>query len=129
MTVLDRFLRRTLAVDALTCVAAGAVMVFGAGVLAPLTGLSQGLLLGAGIALFPVAALMAWLSRRAEAPAALLWLVVIGNIGWAVGSAAVLFLTRPTPFGYVFVIAQAATVVVLTMLEYRSVAAGRLATA
>ncbi len=119
MTHLNTFLRRTLAVDALTCVAAGALMAFGAAPLSPLTGLPQPLLLWAGIVLFPVAALMAFLSRRETAPAPLVWLVVLGNAGWVAGSLAVLVLTAPTALGIAFVAAQAGAVAVLTVLEYR----------
>lgn len=129
MTHLNSFLRRTLAIDAVTCVAAGALMAFGAGALAPLTGLPQPLLLIAGIALFPVAAIMAWLSRRETAPAALVWLVIVGNAGWVLGSVAALFLTDPTVFGAAFVVAQAVAVAILTALEYRGAGAGRLAAA
>jgi len=123
MTHLNSFLRRTLAVDALTCTAAGALMAFGASALAPITGLPQPLLFWAGVALFPVAVIMALLSRRERAPAALVWLVVLGNAGWVAGSIAVLFLTTPTLFGAAFVIAQSAAVAVLTVLEWRAVTA------
>lgn len=119
MTHLNSFVRRTLAVDAVTCTAAGALMAFAAGPLAPLTGLPQPLLLWAGVALFPVAAVMAFLSRRQTAPAALVWLVILGNAGWVGGSLAVLFLTEPTALGVAFVLAQAAAVAVLTVLEWR----------
>jgi hypothetical protein len=124
MTVLNSFLRRTLAVDAVTCVGAGALMTFAAAPLAPFTGLPQLLLVGAGIALFPVAAVMAWLSRRRSAPAALVWLVILGNAGWVAGSVAVLVLTAPTAFGTAFVAAQALAVAVLTGLEYRGAMTG-----
>ncbi|ATQ41868.1 hypothetical protein [Caulobacter mirabilis] len=120
MTDLSSFLRRILAVDAVTCTAAGALMAFGAGVLAPITGLPQPLLLWAGVILFPVAALMAVLSRRATAPTALVWLVILGNAGWVAASIAVLFLTQPTALGTAFVVAQAAAVAVLTVLEWRA---------
>jgi hypothetical protein len=127
MTQLNSFLRRVLAADAVTCVAAGALMAFGAGVLAPLTGLPQPLLLWAGVILFPVAALMAFLSRRDTAPAPLVWLVVLGNAGWVVGSIAVLILAQPTTLGFAFVVAQAAAVAVLTVLEWRATTGQRAA--
>lgn len=123
MTHLTPFFRRILAVDAVTCTAAGALMAFGAGALAPLTGLPQPLLLWAGVILFPVAALMAFLSRKETAPAPLVWTVVLGNAGWVAASLAVLFVTQPTAFGVVFVVAQAAAVAVLTALEWRAVGA------
>ena len=115
---LEPGLRRTFALDALTCAGAGLLMAGGAALLAPITGLPSGLLLWAGLALFPVAALLAWLSRRAQAPAGLVWLVVLGNAGWVAGSVAALFATQPTLIGEVFVIAQALAVAVLTVLEF-----------
>lgn len=129
MTVLSSFLRLTLAVDAATCTGAGALMAFAAGPLAPLTGLPQPLLLWAGIALFPVAAVMAVLSRRQTAPAALVWLVILGNAGWVLGSVAVLFVTRPTLIGELFILGQAAAVAALTLLEWRSAGRPRAALA
>lgn len=129
MTALSPFFRRVLTVDALTCVGAGALMAFGAAPLAPLTGLPQPLLLWAGVALFPVAALMAFLSRRERAPAGLVWLVILGNAGWVAGSAAVLLATGPTLLGEAFVIAQALAVAVLTALEYRAATTGARAQA
>lgn len=129
MTALTSTLRRVLAVDAATCVAAGALMTFGAGPLAPLTGLPQPLLLWAGAALFPVAVLMAFLSRRETAPAALVGLVVLGNAGWVAGSLAVLVATRATALGVAFVLVQAAAVAVLTVLEWRGARGARLVAA
>ena len=115
---LDTRLRRTLSVDALTCTAAGLLMAVGSGPLAPVTGLPVPLLLGAGLALFPVAGLLAWLSRRAKAPAAMLWLVMLGNAGWVIASLAVIIELKPTLAGEVFVLAQALVVAVLTALEF-----------
>jgi hypothetical protein len=117
-TPLDPGLRRILALDALTCAGAGLLMAGGSAVLAPVTGLPSALLLWAGLALFPVAALLAWLSRRAQAPAALAWLVVLGNAGWVAGSVLVLFAARPTFIGEAFVVGQALAVAVLTVLEF-----------
>jgi hypothetical protein len=121
MTALTSTLRRVLAVDALTCAAAGALMAFGADLVAPLTGLPKPLLFWAGVVLFPVAALMAFLSRRQAAPAGLVWLVILGNAGWVLASIAVLFLTAPTALGVAFVVAQAVAVAILTVLEGRAV--------
>lgn len=127
MTHLNSFQRRTFAVDAVTCVAAGALMALAAAPMAQITGLPQPLLVGAGIALFPVAAIMTWLSRRETAPTALLWLVIFGNAAWAAASIAVLFLTTPTVVGAAFVVAQALTVAILTVLEYRGATGGQAA--
>lgn len=129
MTPLNSFLRRTFAVDAVTCVAAGALMAFAAVPMAQVTGLPQPLLVGAGIALFPVAAVMTWLSRSGAVPTVLLWLVILGNGAWAVGCLAVLLVTAPTPLGVAFLGAQAATVAGLTALEWRGASARPLSVA
>jgi len=112
-------LRRVLALDALTCTAAGAVMALGAQPLSGWTGLPAPLLLGAGAILFPIAALFGWMSQRRQLAPGLVWLAVLGNAGWVLASLAVLPLTGPTPFGYAFVLAQAAVVAVLASLEAR----------
>jgi hypothetical protein len=108
------FLRRTLAVDAATCAAMGALLAGFQAPLAGLLGLPAGLLFYAGIALFPCAALM----LAAMKSRTLAWLVVAGNAAWIVGSVAVLLLASPTALGYAFVIAQAVAVAVLAELEY-----------
>ena len=65
MTQPISFLRRTLYVDAATCVASGLLMTVLAGPLAGLLELPRALLLGAGIALFPIAAFIAFVGARA----------------------------------------------------------------
>lgn len=110
-------INRVMGFDALTCLGAGLVMTIGAGPLAPLTGLPETLLTAAGIALFPVALLFGVMARMARIPQALLWIAVIGNAGWVAASVAVMALVPATAFGYVFVAAQAAVVLVLTLLE------------
>ena len=108
------FLRRTLAVDAITCAAMGALLIGFQAPLASLLGLPAALLFYAGVALFPCAALML-VAHRSRA---LAWLVVAGNAAWILGSVAVLLLTSPTALGYAFVIAQAIAVAVLAEFEY-----------
>jgi uncharacterized membrane protein len=117
---LDRstFLRRALWVDAATCLATGALLATAASPLAPFLGLPDELLRYAGVALFPVAAFMGWLSLRREVPRWGAWLAVLGNAGWVAGSALVLFVLSPTALGYAFVVAQAAAVAALAELEY-----------
>jgi hypothetical protein len=107
------FLRRTLAVDAATCVAMGALLVAFQAPLAGLLGLPAALLFYAGLALFPCAALM----LAAHRSRALAWLVVAGNAAWVAASVAVLLVASPTALGYAFVIAQALAVAVLAWLE------------
>jgi hypothetical protein len=115
---LDRssFLRRVLFVDAATCVGTGALLALGAGPLSPLLGLPAALLFYAGLSLFPIAALMAYIGARPTAAGA--WFIIAGNAAWVLGSIAVLFLFSPTALGLAFVIAQAAAVALLAELEY-----------
>jgi len=122
-TTSNGFLRTVLLVDAATCLAAGALMAFGAGALSTLLNLPRGLLLEAGIVLFPVAAFMAIAATRARLSAPLVWLVIIGNVLWVFGSAWVLAsgVLAPNVVGKAFVVIQAAAVVILTVLEVRGV--------
>lgn len=128
---LSTLLRRTLGLDAATCLAMGAAMTLGALPLADLTGLPPALLMLAGVVLFPVAGLMIWLARQHEAPAPMLWLVIGGNAGWVTASALLLLSgwAQPTLVGEVFVIVQALGVVALTLVEYAGMRRSRVAMA
>lgn len=116
----DQVLRKVLLLDAGTCVATGAVMSLFAGPLARLTAIPEPLLLTAGLALFPVAAFMAFVARMPSIPKAAVWLIVLGNAAWVAGSALLLLaaLIRPNGFGVAFILAQALAVAVLAWLEF-----------
>jgi CHASE2 domain-containing sensor protein len=120
-----RIVRKILSFDALTCLAAGAAMAFGAELLSGPTGLHQLLLLVAGCSLFPVAGLFAWMARTPQLSRPLVMLAVIGNAGWVAASVAVLVLATPTAFGIIFVAAQALVVAILAWLELRHAPHGR----
>ena len=128
---LTSLLRRTLGLDAATCLAMGAAMILGAQPLGVLTGLPPALLMLAGVVLLPVAGLMIWLARRASAPAPMLWLVIGGNAGWVAASLLLLIggWVQPTLAGEVVVIVQALGVVALTVVEYAGLRQGRPAMA
>lgn len=113
------YLKRVFAFDAATCFACFALLVFAADALAPLLGLSAGFLSAAGWLLLPVAILFAFIAMRAMPPMGLVWLGIVGNLGWVIASFAVLGLLDPTPLGAGFVIAQALVVLALAWLEYR----------
>ncbi len=118
------FVRKILALDALTCAACGALMTLASNSVASLAGLPQPLVFWAGASLFPVAALFGWMSRSSRLGPALVGVAVVGNFAWAAGSLAVLALTEPTPVGVALVLAQALAVVVLALLEARGLRAG-----
>ena len=96
----------------------GLVMAFGASSLAPLFGLAEPLVRGAGLLLLPLAAFIGWLASRPVPPPALVWVVIIGNAGWTAESVVLLGQHQPTALGTAFVAAQAAAVLGLAALEY-----------
>ena len=123
------FLRRVLALDALSCLAMGLLMGLGATALAPLFGLPESLLRLAGLALLPLAAFIGWLASRQTPPRALVWVVILGNLGWTAESFLTLGQSQATPLGTAFVSAQALAVLGLAMLEYLGIRKSAAATA
>jgi|EndMetStandDraft_9_1072997.scaffolds.fasta_scaffold01677_2 hypothetical protein len=113
------FLRTVLLADAATCAASGLLMTAGAGLVADLTHIPAGLLMSAGLSLFPIAAFIALVAMRPDTWPLGVGLVIVGNIGWVIGSLYLLVpgTIAPNGFGYAFLIVQAAAVVVLTELE------------
>jgi hypothetical protein len=121
------FLRRILALDSLSCAAMGLAMAFGAAGLAPLFGLPEPLVRGAGLLLLPLAVFILWLASRPAPPPALVWVVILGNAGWTAESMLVLGQHQPTALGTTFVAAQAAAVLGLAALEYLGLRKARAA--
>lgn len=112
------FLRRVLALDSLSCLVMGLLMGRGAAPLAPLLGLPEPLVRIAGLLLLPLAALIGWLASRPAPPRALVWIVIVGNLGWTAESFATIGQYQPTALGTFFVAAQALAVLSLAGLEY-----------
>lgn len=117
---LSPFLRRVLVADALVSAAAGMLMALGAGWLQDLLALPSGLLLAAGLALFPWAAALLWLAREREVPRAAVWAVIVLNVLWIAESiwVAVGGSFHPNALGEGFIAAQALAVAVLAELEF-----------
>ena len=116
----SNFLRTVLKLDCLSCLAMAALLVPGASTLAGMFGMAEELLRAAGLALIPIGLFIGWLGVRGNGPAALVGLVVIGNIGWTAASLAVAaYLPAITPLGTAFVTVQALAVLVLALLEWR----------
>ena len=80
-------MRRIVLIDAVTCIAMGALLVLGAAALAPLLGLPDTLLQYSGLSLFPIAAFMLWVATRSNLPRAGVWTIIAGNALWVAGSA------------------------------------------
>ena len=112
------FLRRVLALDALSCLAMGLLMGLGAANLAPLFGLPEPLVRFAGLALLPLAAFIFWLATRPNPPRPLVWVVILGNLAWTAESFLTLGQHQATAPGTAFVTAQALAVLGLALLEY-----------
>ena len=122
------FLRRVLALDSASCAGLGILLAAGAA-LAPLFGLSEELLRGAGMLLLPFAAFLAWLASRPAPSSPLVWLVIVGNVAWTAESFVLLAQQseRVTTLGGLFVSAQGLAVLVLAGLEYAGLRRMRLA--
>jgi hypothetical protein len=114
------YLRRVLALDSLSCLFMGLMLALGAAALAPLFGLPQPLVRAAGLLLLPLAAFIGWLASRPAPPRALVWIVILGNLGWTAESFATMAWAQGaiTPLGTAFVAAQALAVLGLAGLEY-----------
>lgn len=114
------FLRNVLRVDALSCIACGALQVAFPVAMARLLNLPEGLIAYTGEFLLVYAAIVAFVSTRNPLPRPIVWAVVAGNIGWAL--ACVLLLASgsvsPSMLGVAYVVVQALTVAVLAELQY-----------
>ena len=127
----SNFLRRVLALDAISSAAMGALLLLALSPLTGLLGLPRPLLLWAGLSLLPFAALVGWLATRELPPRAGVWAVIILNAFWAVDSLVLLLAGwfEPTPLGTAFVVFQALAVALFTALEIAGLRRIRLATA
>jgi hypothetical protein len=114
------FLRTVLRIDAATCVATGLLMSVGSGMVADLTQIPSGLLMSAGLSLFPIAAFIAFVALRSPLWSVGVWLVIVGNIGWVFASLWLLTggAIKTNAFGSAFVLMQAIAVAVLAYFEY-----------
>ena len=126
------FLRRVLALDAVTSGAMGALLVLAQTPLSSLLGLSSSLLFWAGLSLLPFAAFVGWLATRELPPRAGVWAVVLVNALWVIDSFVLLATGWPdlTLLGKLFVVFQAVAVAVFAELQFFGLRRGsRLAAA
>ena len=110
-------LRGVLAFDASTGIIMGLLLSLMPVPLSAWLGLPAALLVGAGLLLFPSAALMLLASARPYI--VLVGLVVFGNVAWVAASVLVLVLMGPTVLGAVFVAGQAVVVAMLAWVEWQ----------
>lgn len=114
-------LQLILGFDAVTCALMGGALVTATEFISRITLINEQLLFWVGFSLFPIAAFMAFFSRKTLVPAWSIQLIVFGNILWVLASVAlpVLGIIYPNLFGFLFIFAQAAIVAVFATIEWR----------
>jgi hypothetical protein len=113
------FLKRVLLLDAASCLGMGALLALGATPLSPLFGLDRALLFGAGGVLIPIGLFILWIGARRTLLPAAVYLIVAGNLLWVLESVLVVRGAEAiTTLGTAFVLAQAAAVAGLSVLEW-----------
>jgi hypothetical protein len=117
MTRAKNALGRILTLDALTCAAMGLLLLAASGPVAGLTAIPAALLFYAGVLLVPIAIYMAAVARIGTGYAPMVWLVIVGNIGWIAASLGLFAFIAPNGLGTAFILAQAAIVGLLAWLE------------
>ena len=116
---INSYVRNVLSLDAATSGIAGVAMIAGAGFISGLTALPSSLLFWAGVILLPWTALLAYFSRRSTMSRIAMIDIVAVNALWVVASIGILVagLVTPNMLGVAFVIAQAAAVLLFTVLQ------------
>lgn len=114
------FLRFALLGDAAASGATGLLLAAGAGALASLLGLPEGLLRVAGLLLLPYAAFVVWAGTRDGVPRNAVRAVVAVNALWALDSALLLAFApvSPNALGVAFVLAQALVVAGFAAMQW-----------
>ncbi|MDX2201674.1 MAG: hypothetical protein NW223_02915 [Hyphomicrobiaceae bacterium] len=126
-----RLLRGVLLLDAAGGLAMALAHSAFAGGIADRTGIPPGLVTASGAALYPIAAFMAWTALRREMLTAAVWIVILGNVGWALASLALLagFDIGANSLGRLYIAAQALGVLLFAVLEVLALRRGLPATA
>jgi hypothetical protein len=114
------FLRRALQIDALFSGVSALLLVFGAGLLAPLTNLPEGFLRNTGLVLVVFVLGVGYLASRDMMPKIAVWAVIAINAVWTIDSIALLASgwLSPNLLGQVFIVMQAIAVGVFAELEF-----------
>lgn len=116
---LSNFLRTVLKLDAASCLAMAAIILPLSGMLSETFGIEAAALSAAALALIPIGVFVLWLGTRRETPAALVVLVIAGNLGWAIASfAAAGSVPAITFLGQAAVAGQGLAVLVLAIAEW-----------
>lgn len=113
-------LKQVLSVDSAVSLVCGALHVGASNSLQGLTGISSGLYQATGLFLLVfgvLVGLLAWLERP---PSPLVWLLIAGNLAWALASAALVFqpMGNYTAMGLSYLVVNALWVVLMASLEF-----------
>jgi len=113
-------LRKVLLLDAATCALSGALLTIATSTVSRWTAIPHDLLLYAGLSLFPIALVMATIGLQSSVLAALVWLIIVGNLLWVAGCIWLIVggQIAPNAIGQAFLGVQALTVAILTKLEH-----------
>ena len=114
------FLRRVLWLDAGTGLATSALQLLLPVYLAGGLGLPEPLLIYSGWAILPFSAYIIFLATRRQIPPAGVWLLIGGNVAWALACLALMFggVLTPSPLGTAFLALQAFWVGLMAELEW-----------
>lgn len=123
------FLRLALSADAAASGLMGLAFAAAPAAIGSLTALPPGLLRAAGLFLLVYAAVIAWLAMRNAVPRAMLWLLVVGNLVWAVECAALPLLGFVAPNGWGIALLAVQAVAVAAFAECYVIALRRVARA
>ena len=118
------FLKRVLLADAAVSGAVALLQLVAAKQLAALTGLPAGLLLGTGVFLVGYVTLLVVLAMRSRVWTGMIWLVIVGNLSWAVAAWVVAATVPSTLLGEAFAALHALAVTAFAYLEYRGLTVG-----
>lgn len=125
---LSNFLRTVLKIDGASCLAMAAIVLPMAGMLSQAFGIQASALSAAAASLIPIGLFVFWLGTRAEAPPALVAMVIAGNVGWAAASfAAAGSVPAITLLGQTVVAAQGIAVLALAIAEWVGLRSSRQA--
>jgi hypothetical protein len=115
------FLRRVLWADTASCLASGALQLLAIDALGDWLQLPRALLLETGVFLVAYGLLVGWIAMRPVLPRRLVLAIAGGNLGWAAACMLLLLAgpwVQPSALGVAWVLAQAATVLVLARLQW-----------
>lgn len=123
---LSNFLRTVLKLDAASCLGMAAFILPAAGSLQAPLGIDGALLLPAAASLIPIGLFILWLGTRREAAAGLVWLVILGNLGWT-GASLLAAASIPgiNALGQVAITGQGLAVLGLALAEWTGLRASK----